>query len=224
MTYLNDPNTARLATNCCLCGRPLRDATSVEVGVGPICRDKAGYGEGPTDQRAAVNKLIHRAGVAAEDGKVGAVLATATEIDALGFAKVALTIRERFIALKVWHDHAAPVTRWNRDTRSEELVPGQTRHAICVKTPYSQQANDTRRDFMRGRCRPVKLGRGNFHWEFDADQQRNLLGWLAKNWGGTQGFALADEQNGGAAKVFAIPTWDDFTATNENTGHGWQRK
>jgi hypothetical protein len=229
MTYLNDPNTHRLATDCCLCGRALRDATSVEIGIGPICRDRAGYGDGPSEHRAVVNQIIHRAGVAAEDGKVTDVLTAASEIDALGFAKVALTIRHRFIPLKVWHDYAAPVTRYDAQAREEVPVMSpdgtpQTRHAICVKTPYSQKANDTRRDFMRGRCRPVKKGRGDFHWEFDANQQRALLGWLAKNWPGTEAFALADEMRGTGAKVFTVPTWEDFTAKNESTRHGWQRK
>ena len=82
------PRTAAFA------GEP-RDAASVEIGISLIRRDRAGYGEIPSEHRPAVNKLIHRAGVAAEDGNVRDVLGAATEIDTLGFARVAPTIRER---------------------------------------------------------------------------------------------------------------------------------
>jgi hypothetical protein len=41
--YLKDKATRILATNCCCCGLPLRDAKSVELGVGPVCRDKHGF-------------------------------------------------------------------------------------------------------------------------------------------------------------------------------------
>ena len=93
-------------------------------------------------------------------------------------------------------------------------------------TPYSDRANGNRRDFMRGRCRPVRgEKRGDFHWEFDHRQQRNLLAWLARNWGGQQGLALADEDAGTPARVFDIPTWKDFTAANQQDARGnWQRK
>lgn len=42
-SYENAPSTTLLATHCALCGRPLRDADSVERGVGPDCADKHGY-------------------------------------------------------------------------------------------------------------------------------------------------------------------------------------
>ena len=38
MSYENAPATLLLATHCCLCGRPLVDAESVECGIGPHCR------------------------------------------------------------------------------------------------------------------------------------------------------------------------------------------
>jgi hypothetical protein len=42
-TYENAPATALLATDCAACGRPLLDAMSVELGIGPECRRKAGW-------------------------------------------------------------------------------------------------------------------------------------------------------------------------------------
>ena len=44
-SYENAPSTTLLATHCALCGRPLRDADSVERGVGPDCAEKHGYGD-----------------------------------------------------------------------------------------------------------------------------------------------------------------------------------
>lgn len=38
MSYESAPATILLATRCCICGRPLLDAESVECGIGPTCR------------------------------------------------------------------------------------------------------------------------------------------------------------------------------------------
>lgn len=38
--YETAPSTILLATHCALCARPLGDAYSVEVGMGPVCREK----------------------------------------------------------------------------------------------------------------------------------------------------------------------------------------
>ena len=46
-TYESAPSTILLATHCACCNRPLRDAVSVEAGMGPDCRDKHGYNEEP---------------------------------------------------------------------------------------------------------------------------------------------------------------------------------
>lgn len=42
-TYENAPATLMLATHCCVCGRPLLDSDSVEMGIGPTCRGKTGF-------------------------------------------------------------------------------------------------------------------------------------------------------------------------------------
>ena len=38
MSYENAPATMLVATHCCVCNRPLVDADSVEMGIGPTCR------------------------------------------------------------------------------------------------------------------------------------------------------------------------------------------
>lgn len=59
MSYENAPSTRLIATSCACCGRPLRDADSVEAGVGPDCRKRYGYdlAQGPADFAAACAAL-----------------------------------------------------------------------------------------------------------------------------------------------------------------------
>lgn len=45
MGYENAPATKLLATHCCCCARPLVDAKSVELGIGPECRKRHGFTE-----------------------------------------------------------------------------------------------------------------------------------------------------------------------------------
>jgi SWI/SNF-related matrix-associated actin-dependent regulator 1 of chromatin subfamily A len=51
--YEDAVSTKRLATNCCMCGRPLGNLKSIERGVGPDCYEKYGFAggdAGPVDQ------------------------------------------------------------------------------------------------------------------------------------------------------------------------------
>lgn len=43
MSYENSAACKMLATNCAVCARPLVDAVSVQVGIGPDCREKYGF-------------------------------------------------------------------------------------------------------------------------------------------------------------------------------------
>lgn len=43
MSYESAPSTAFIATHCACCSRPLRDAKSVEIGIGPVCRERYGF-------------------------------------------------------------------------------------------------------------------------------------------------------------------------------------
>lgn len=43
MTTTNAVRWNKVATHCCVCGLPLVDATSVEFGIGPVCRRKYNY-------------------------------------------------------------------------------------------------------------------------------------------------------------------------------------
>jgi len=69
MGYENATSTKLLATNCAMCSRPLRDAQSVEAGIGPDCRERYGAPDAITEEaRVEANKLIHRVAVAQDKG------------------------------------------------------------------------------------------------------------------------------------------------------------
>jgi hypothetical protein len=95
LSYVNAPATRMLATNCCCCGRPLVDAISVELGIGPECR--AGRTDGISkEQQEVCNKLTHAAAVAAQEGNVEKVRMLAEEIRGLGLAELADKVFHRF--------------------------------------------------------------------------------------------------------------------------------
>lgn len=118
-TYENAPSTLLLATTCCCCGRALRDAASVERGVGPDCAEKYGFttAERPAvwarvfeltdglvavaeltawngDARKGANVLTHRIAARPEAEEVPALIEC---IAALGYVKLANRLRERLV-------------------------------------------------------------------------------------------------------------------------------
>lgn len=62
MSYTNAPACTMLATQCCVCNRPLLDAISVEMGIGPECRKKyMGKGEGLSEEaRKEANQIVYQ--------------------------------------------------------------------------------------------------------------------------------------------------------------------
>lgn len=94
-TYQDSPACRMLATNCIVCGRPLVDATSCQLGIGPECREGAtgGFDDG---QRQVANRLVFEASIAAQEGKIAVVLAKADDIAAVGYADLAEKVRRRF--------------------------------------------------------------------------------------------------------------------------------
>ena len=115
MSYEDAPSTKLLATHCAVCNRALRDAVSVEAGIGPDCREKYGYGEAqglanwdaamvaldglvavadcnPTmTPREACNLLVQRYAVSTFAVEKPAFVAA---INALGFTRLAVKLAE----------------------------------------------------------------------------------------------------------------------------------
>jgi len=127
MGYEDAPATRMLATHCIICGRPLVDATSVEVGMGPECR---GYAPDSGPEHEKANKLVFEAALAAQAGRIEDVLAAADEIEKAGYAKLAEKVRRRF-------KKGAAKARRNPDI--EIVVDGDT---LLVKTPYRRKGSD----------------------------------------------------------------------------------
>jgi hypothetical protein len=93
--YENAPATKMLATQCAICGRPLCDAISVQLGTGPECRKE--YDGGISEEiRVKANELVFKAAIAAQNGEITAVQKIAEEIRELGLGKLANRVGRRF--------------------------------------------------------------------------------------------------------------------------------
>ncbi len=119
--YLNAPQTKLLATNCVCCGRPLVDAISVSVGMGPECRmhNDAGIS---SEVRFQCNSITCKAAIAAQKGDIESVNQYATEIEVLGLTVLADKVRRRFV-------NAA---------KNVKIVIREIGDKLYVKTPFKR--------------------------------------------------------------------------------------
>jgi hypothetical protein len=141
MSYENAPSTQLLATHCAVCGRPLRDAVSIETGVGPKCREKYGYSE--AQGQADFSKALPLA----ED------VANAVKAIQEGDAHKAANVLIYHIAA---HQQGPTVARWTAAvaalgyTKMAEIVAnriGAVRvlpegDVLLVTAPYSEEFNN----------------------------------------------------------------------------------
>jgi hypothetical protein len=126
MSYENLASTKMLATNCAVCGRPLRDAVSVEMGIGPDCREKHGYNEFVNDvNRAAANKLIFEIA----DKQTGMSVVEATrQLRNMGFTKLAMRIATRLFSIHIIAKDGVFVVRTpytERGVSAFRTIPGR---------------------------------------------------------------------------------------------------
>ena len=130
MSYTDAIATRLLATHCCSCGRPLVDATSVELGIGPECRN--GRTGGITEaQREACNRLTYRASIVATQGNVEEVRRIAQEIRELGLPELADKVASRFV---------------NAEKNAKIKITSVTlngKPALAVDTPYKRSMGAT---------------------------------------------------------------------------------
>jgi hypothetical protein len=100
MTYESAPGTKMLATRCICCGRPLLDAVSVEVGIGPVCRKKSGYEDVfYSENRSIANVLVRR--LAQDQSNFSLLYTTYLQLQKLGFERLADTIGSRLADIKI---------------------------------------------------------------------------------------------------------------------------
>lgn len=99
MSYENAPATVMLATHCAACKRPLVDAVSVEIGMGPDCREKYGYSEAvEPSNREQANKLINEVARGVDGARLGEIYETLQE---LGFARLVEKLASKAISVTI---------------------------------------------------------------------------------------------------------------------------
>lgn len=112
--YENLPATKLLASHCAVCGRPLLDAKSVELGMGETCRKRHGF-EQATDEKAReeVNAKVYAIalwrstrGQQLEMGKpkpptLTEVIEAVARIKQLGFTKLASILEQRLSTVSI---------------------------------------------------------------------------------------------------------------------------
>lgn len=102
MSYENAPATQLVATDCACCGRPLVDAKSVEIGMGPHCRKRHGLDIPCSDEvRAQANKLVHGIALDRSRGVSVGTLQAVEQLRALGFDKLASILQDRLADIKL---------------------------------------------------------------------------------------------------------------------------
>lgn len=122
--YTQAATTILLATNCVCCGRPLVDAVSVEMGIGPECRNGI-FPENVDDcDRQVANELVHNAAIAAQTGNAQKVVEIADAICKLGFPELADKVARRF------KNGVA------KAERNADIVIKEDGDDLLVKTPY----------------------------------------------------------------------------------------
>lgn len=145
--YENDPATKALATHCLVCGRPLRDATSVELGIGPICRANLGEEHTMLGNEAA-NRQVHIAAVAAREKDYDGFASAVEKLWELGFRTVAAIATERFpdyfglIVIRKEEDHLYVSAPYNRQARWRSIPTAvwnsEEKHWMIEDTPNNR--------------------------------------------------------------------------------------
>jgi hypothetical protein len=143
MSYENAPATKMLATHCACCGRPLVDAKSVEIGIGPDCRKKHGWDvDVPEANRRAANKIVYEIALKQQGFDV---LKQCEALRALGFDKLAGIVEKRVADIRVMvvEGEVRIVTPYNPEfVNAVRAIPGRRWHKEekVWSVPLSQRA------------------------------------------------------------------------------------
>ena len=181
MGYESSAACKIVATNCCACGKPLVDAKSVEVGMGPTCRKKYGWGvEVPDAVRALANKMVYRLACdVSQDTVTLESMEVADQLRDLGFAKIADIFQGRLIKIAV-----------TVDTFNGE-------ECYLVRAPYDETGQFNYDCWAKGRHgvkvpafkAPTK--KKIFHWAIPKNSysRKRIFGALLKHYEGRLAFA-----------------------------------
>jgi hypothetical protein len=139
--YANAPATKLLASHCACCSRPLVDAKSVEVGVGPDCRAKYGFDiDVSEDARTAANGLVYRI---AANQKGAQVNEDVNALRHLGFVKLADCIARRLAHVIITREGGEIVVRspFSPEAVTElRKVPGRRWDAQAKRNRFPESA------------------------------------------------------------------------------------
>lgn len=124
MSYESSTQCRLLATHCCVCGRPLVDSISVQMGIGPDCRHHVNDGISPETQKAC-NVLTYDAAIAAQEGNITKVRQISEMIRDLGLGVLADKILERF----------------KNAERLAKIKITETSDGLIVKTPFKRTSD-----------------------------------------------------------------------------------
>lgn len=126
MGYESSPSCKLVATHCACCCRALVDSVSVELGMGPICRERHGYSEGPAENRKRANQLVYWIAAKQHGDEVAQWV---VELRELGFTKLADIIIHRLsnviLIQKDGADYLAHVPYRPGMFEAWIMVPGQ---------------------------------------------------------------------------------------------------
>lgn len=130
MSYENAPATKMLATHCAVCARPLVDAVSVDLGIGPECRRKHGFNDAEVSEaaRAEGNAIVHRIAALQHTIDLADLCQAVAQLRGLGFTKLAGVLCNRLATVVVTHEGGALVISAPYDADSTtgwRRVPGR---------------------------------------------------------------------------------------------------
>lgn len=164
-SYENAPATKMLATACVCCGRPLVDATSVELGIGPECREGMDGGI-PEETRKVANEVVFKAALAAQAGEITKVKALAKVLEDMGLPGLSEKVCRRFrnadryteIVITVEGDFYRVETPFRRGKKEEFIaawrrIPGRRFKDMANYVPMTRKAElfDLLRRFFGGK-------------------------------------------------------------------------
>jgi len=211
MGYEDAKATRIMARRCFACGRDLIDSVSVDVGMGPVCRKRHGYGEiadltDPASRKLA-NKLVYEASAMFETNPAR-VIEISDEIHDLGLYTLATIMRERFIRIRLEVVTGADLYGWDRERRCE--IPGGTGDIVQLHSPYHPDFSRLLKQSFRGLYRRPVYGETASHytvshWEIERKDSRVLLSVLAQCWPGEVAW-------GSEKGTFTVPTKAAFDA------------
>lgn len=198
-------------SECCICSRPLRDAQSVEIGIGPICRKNYGYDNTPATDPNLVSIIGHLTYAKIDADVMKYVLANKGSVRMM--ANILIAYCTHLMGLKQGAkilDITPAIRELGFDTLASKLEKDRTNHKFFAmangmtffRTTRNSVANDLHR-YLGVSAEKVKGYKGK-GFVLDQSQAEVAEYLLAGEIGGSTELVFI---NGGAAVLKAQPTY-----------------